>query len=53
MSGYKSIAVAGAGNVGQFIIEELIKIKNAGGIDEVVQLSRSVSETQHRAEDRA
>ena len=31
-SGYKVIAVAGAGNVGQFIIEELIKKKNEGKI---------------------
>lgn len=45
MSGFKTIAVAGAGNVGQFIIEELTKLKKEGVIDNVVQLSRSVRST--------
>jgi len=41
MSGYKTIAVIGAVNLGLSIVEELVKIKEKGIIDEVIQLSRS------------
>lgn len=42
MSGYKHFAVIGAGNVGAFFVEELLKIKAAGNIDSVLVVTRSV-----------
>ncbi|KZV60712.1 NAD-P-binding protein [Peniophora sp. CONT] len=43
MSGYKSFAVVGAGNIGGPIIEELLNAKATGAIDKVVILSRPAS----------
>ncbi|TFY79172.1 hypothetical protein EWM64_g4841 [Hericium alpestre] len=43
MSGYRNLAVAGAGNIGVFIIEELLKQKDAGLIDNVYILTRATS----------
>ncbi|KAI9457886.1 NAD-P-binding protein [Russula earlei] len=50
MSGYKKFAIVGAGNVGGFIAEELLKKKDAGKIDEVVIVSRpeSVDKEQNK-----
>lgn len=44
MSGYKNFAVLGAGNIGKFIIDELLRSKAAGTISSVVIVSRSVSQ---------
>ncbi|KAI5119133.1 hypothetical protein M0805_005739 [Coniferiporia weirii] len=41
MSAYKTFAVAGAGTLGSFIVEELLKLKNAGIIESVIILTRS------------
>ncbi|KZO93432.1 NAD-binding protein [Calocera viscosa TUFC12733] len=41
MSGYKNFAVVGAGLIGKFIIDELLKEKAAGKVDTVVVLTRS------------
>jgi uncharacterized protein YbjT (DUF2867 family) len=43
MSGYKSFAVVGAGTIGAFIIDQLIKDKAAGTINDVVVLTRQAS----------
>ena len=42
MSGYTHFAVAGAGTIGSYIVQELLKKKAAGIIKEVVVLSRQV-----------
>ena len=42
MSGYTNFAVAGAGTIGSYIIQQLLKDKAAGIIKEVVVLSRKV-----------
>ena len=42
MSGYTKFAVAGAGNIGTYIVQQLLKDKAAGIIKEVVVLSREV-----------
>ena len=42
MSGFKKFAIIGAGNVGGFIVEELLKQKAAGSIDEISIVSRPV-----------
>jgi pyrroline-5-carboxylate reductase len=42
MSGYTKFAVVGAGNIGNFIIQQLLKDKAAGTIKEVVVLTRQV-----------
>jgi saccharopine dehydrogenase-like NADP-dependent oxidoreductase len=42
MSGYTIFAVAGAGTIGSYIVEHLLKNKAAGIIKEVVILSRQV-----------
>jgi hypothetical protein len=42
MSGYPNFAVAGAGNIGSYIVQQLLKDKAAGIIKEVVVLSRQV-----------
>jgi saccharopine dehydrogenase-like NADP-dependent oxidoreductase len=42
MSGYKTFAVIGAGAIGQYIIQQLLKDKAAGIINEVVVLTRQV-----------
>ncbi|KAL5513170.1 hypothetical protein ACEPAH_3568 [Sanghuangporus vaninii] len=41
MSGYESFAVAGAGNLGKFIVEALLAKKNEGALTSVSILSRS------------
>jgi pyrroline-5-carboxylate reductase len=43
MSNYKHFAVIGAGNMGCFIINELVKAKAAGSVSSVVVITRSVS----------
>jgi hypothetical protein len=43
MSGYKNFAVAGAGALGKFIVDELLKARAAGTVERVVVLTRSVS----------
>ena len=43
MSGYKNFAVAGTGNIGSYIVQQLLKDKASGIINEVVVLSRQVS----------
>ncbi|KAI0258998.1 NAD-P-binding protein [Gloeopeniophorella convolvens] len=40
MSGYKTFAIAGAGNIGRPLIEQFLKAKAEGVVDEVVVLSR-------------
>jgi saccharopine dehydrogenase-like NADP-dependent oxidoreductase len=42
MSGYTNFAVAGAGTIGSYIVQQLLKDKAAGIIKEVVVLSRQV-----------
>ncbi|KZO98444.1 NAD-binding protein [Calocera viscosa TUFC12733] len=43
MSGYKRFAIAGAGALGKYIIEELLKEKATGKIDKIIILSRSAA----------
>ncbi|KAI0067434.1 NAD-P-binding protein [Artomyces pyxidatus] len=43
MSGFKTFAVVGNGNVGSFVIDELLKAKAAGNVEEVVILTRAES----------
>ncbi|KDQ62724.1 hypothetical protein JAAARDRAFT_171316 [Jaapia argillacea MUCL 33604] len=43
MSGFKNFAVAGAGNIGRFIVEELLKLKHTGAVSSVVVLTRESS----------
>ena len=45
MSGYKNFAVVGAGEIGSFIIRQLLKEKVAGTVNDVVVLTRQVSLT--------
>ena len=42
MSGYTNFAVIGAGNFGNFIIQQLLKDKASGTVKEVVILTRQV-----------
>ena len=42
MSNFRKFAIVGAGNVGSFIVEELLKQKAAGSIDEITIVSRPV-----------
>ena len=42
MSGYTNFAVAGAGNIGSYIVQQLLKDKAAGIIKEIFVLSRQV-----------
>jgi uncharacterized protein YbjT (DUF2867 family) len=42
MSGYTNFAVAGAGTIGSYIVQQLLKDKAAGIIKEVIVLSRQV-----------
>jgi len=42
MSGYKRFAVAGAGTLGTFMVDELLKQKSTGRVGRVVVLTRSV-----------
>ncbi|TFK48166.1 NAD-binding protein [Heliocybe sulcata] len=41
MWGYKNFTVAGAGNIGQFIIEELLKYKSDAAVSSVTVLTRN------------
>ena len=43
MSGYKNFAVVGAGEIGSFIIRQLLMDKAAGTINNVVVLTRQAS----------
>ncbi|KAA1474793.1 NAD-P-binding protein [Dentipellis sp. KUC8613] len=43
MSNFSSFAIAGVGNVGSFLAEELLKLKASGQVKEVVLLTRSSS----------
>jgi uncharacterized protein YbjT (DUF2867 family) len=43
MSGYKNFAVVGAGQIGGFIIRQLLTDKAAGTVNDVVVLTRQVS----------
>ncbi|KZT19870.1 NAD-binding protein [Neolentinus lepideus HHB14362 ss-1] len=40
MSGYKNFVVAGAGNIGRFIVEELLKLQSSGAVSSVTVLTR-------------
>ena len=42
MSGYTKFAVVGAGSVGSYIIQQLLKDKTTGIIKEVIVLTRQV-----------
>ena len=42
MSGYKNFAIAGAGTIGSFIIQQFLKDKAAGTVNKVVVLTRQV-----------
>ena len=42
MSGYKSFAIAGLGNLGTFLVSEFVKLKSAGTIESVSILTRKV-----------
>jgi len=41
MSGYKNFVVAGAGNIGRFVVEELLELKSSGAVSSVTVLTRS------------
>ncbi|KAI0067604.1 NAD-P-binding protein [Artomyces pyxidatus] len=43
MSGFRNFALVGAGNLGDFIIEELLKAKTVGTVDKVTVLTRTES----------
>jgi len=43
MSGYTNFAIVGAGDIGRFIVEQLLKDKAAGIVNEVVVLTRQVT----------
>lgn len=43
MSGFKTFTVAGAGNLGKHIIEELLKLQQEGKVASVAFLSRQVT----------
>ncbi|KDQ57212.1 hypothetical protein JAAARDRAFT_35819 [Jaapia argillacea MUCL 33604] len=43
MSGYKTFAIAGAGNIGAFIVEEYLKLKEGGILTSVIVLTRAAS----------
>jgi hypothetical protein len=47
MSGYTHFAVAGAGTIGSYIVQQLLKKKAAGIIKEVVVLSRQVKHSSN------
>lgn len=47
MSGLKTFTVAGAGNIGKFIIEALLKLQKEGKVTSVSFLSRQVSGYMH------
>jgi saccharopine dehydrogenase-like NADP-dependent oxidoreductase len=42
MSGYTNFAVVGAGNIGNYIVRQLLQYKAVGIVKEVVVLTRQV-----------
>lgn len=42
MSGYRTFAIAGLGNMGSFLASEFLKLKSTGTIDSVTVLTRLV-----------
>ncbi|KAI9437594.1 NAD-P-binding protein [Lactarius indigo] len=48
MSGFKKFAVVGAGNVGGFIVDELLKQKAAGAIEEIIIVTRPASKDKEQ-----
>ena len=42
MSGYKTFAVWGAGSIGKLLVEEFLRLKSIGSIDDVLVLTRVV-----------
>ncbi len=42
MSGFKKFAVVGAGNVGSLVVEELLKQKATGAVEEITVVTRPV-----------
>jgi saccharopine dehydrogenase-like NADP-dependent oxidoreductase len=42
MSNFRRFAIVGAGKVGNFIVDELLKQKAAGAIDDITIISRPV-----------
>ncbi|KZT21938.1 NAD-binding protein [Neolentinus lepideus HHB14362 ss-1] len=40
MSGFKNFAVAGVGHIGEFVVEELLKLKSDGRVSSVIILTR-------------
>jgi saccharopine dehydrogenase-like NADP-dependent oxidoreductase len=53
MSGYKNFAVVGAGQIGSYLIRQLITDKAAGTVNDVVVLTRQASFTSAAAETHA
>ena len=47
MSGYTNFAVVGAGDIGRYIVEQLLKDKAAGTVKEVVVLTRQVKNSSN------
>ena len=47
MSTYTSFAVIGAGNIGKFIVDELLKLKADGAVSSVTLVTRSVRCPSH------
>jgi pyrroline-5-carboxylate reductase len=43
MSGYKNFAIVGAGTLGNYIIQQFLREKAAGTVNDVVVLTRQVS----------
>ncbi|KAI9449456.1 NAD-P-binding protein [Lactarius psammicola] len=48
MSGFKKFAVVGAGNVGSFIVEELLKQKATGAVEEITIVTRPASKDKEQ-----
>ena len=49
MTGYKNFALVGAGLIGGFITDDLLKAKSGGRVDRIIILSRPVSLESRRA----
>jgi predicted dinucleotide-utilizing enzyme len=48
MSGFKKFAIVGAGNIGGFIVEELLKQKAAGSVEEIIVVTRPASKDKEQ-----
>ncbi|KAH9055456.1 NAD-P-binding protein [Lactarius vividus] len=48
MSGFKKFAIVGAGNVGNFIVEALLKQKAAGAVEEITIVTRPASKDKEQ-----